>query len=75
MADKPIAPPSQAKPAQLDPAIRAAILRNRGGHEQADDASLRRLWELLDEETRARYLADVQEKGKKDDRPGSQSNV
>jgi hypothetical protein len=63
MAENPT-PPAKPKPPALDPKIRAAILANRGGHEQADDASLRRLWASLDPETQAKYLAPAPEKGK-----------
>jgi hypothetical protein len=40
--------------------IRAAILKNRGGHENTSDSGILTLWNSLDAETREKYLKTVE---------------
>lgn len=46
--------------------IREAVLKNRGGLENATDAQLRRLWKCLSPETKKEYLDSLKKKGKED---------
>ena len=41
--------------------IRPAILKNRGGHENATDQELMFIWRALDGETQSQYLDSVKE--------------
>jgi hypothetical protein len=52
-------------PLKLDPKIRAAVERNHGGFDKADDAAVRRLWDSLDKQTQQRYLAPTPDAPKK----------
>lgn len=39
--------------------IREAVLKNRGGLENVDDAGIMGVWNMLTEETKAEYLESV----------------
>ena len=41
--------------------IRPAILKNRGGHENATDQELMIIWRALDGDTQSQYLDSVKE--------------
>jgi len=46
--------------------IKAAILKNRGGFDNASDDQIMTIWSMLDSDTKAAYLDSVKEpKGKK----------
>ena len=42
--------------------IRAAILANRGGHQNTSDAGITTLWNSLHSETRKKYLESLEER-------------
>lgn len=46
---------------KIDKDIKAAILKNRGGFQQASDAQIMKIWGILDAETKRQYLESVKE--------------
>jgi len=53
--------------------IREAVLKNRGGHEAADDSQILLIWNSLDEETQTKYLESVKKTTKKESKENADS--